>query len=312
MEVKKKTIEEPSGKWRDSIDGYLAWIQLERGLSDHTVQGYESDLLQCALFFQNLGYADWSGPDEEAVGRFLVHLTSDGYESASLLRKLAALRGFSAYREREEGASSLTEIVRGPRFRRKIPHALTVEEMERLLASPSLADPRGLRDRAILEALYGSGLRVSELTGLLLQNVDLENAFVRVFGKGAKERLVPVGRSALKAFRDYLQAGRPSLVRAKTGSHAFLSQRGTPISRKTVWHLVRRHAERANIGKPVKPHTLRHSFATHLLEGGADLRVIQEMLGHADIATTQIYTQVGRGTLLDEHAAHHPRNRADL
>ena len=157
---------------------------------------------------------------------------------------------------------------------------------------------------------YSSGLRVSELCGSSLNAVNLEEGFVRIFGKGSKERIVPLGAAAVKALRDYLSAGRPALVKAKTGSELFLSNRGRAISRKTVWVLLRDYAARAGIEKPVKPHLLRHSFATHLLNGGADLRAIQEMLGHADISTTQIYTAVERERLLDEHAAHHPRKKA--
>ncbi|MBC2601939.1 site-specific tyrosine recombinase XerD [Puniceicoccus vermicola] len=296
--------------WRDDVDEFLAWVQLERGLSLNTVASYENDLSQFGDFLVKSSCRSWSDVDESATGKFLELLTEEQYETATLARKLSALRGFSAFREREQGAASLTEIVRGPRSGRKVPTSLTIDETLRLLEAPSQATPHGLRDRAILELLYGSGLRVSELTGLLLQSVDLDNRFVRVFGKGSKERLVPVGGSALKAFRDYLNAGRPALVKAKTGSEVFLSQRGVSISRKTVWHLVKSHAERAGLPKAVKPHMLRHSFATHLLEGGADLRTIQEMLGHADIATTQIYTKVEGERLLDEHARFHPRNRS--
>lgn len=295
--------------WQDEVDDFLAWVELEKGLSRHTVEGYEHDLAQFGDYLRNEGCRAWEDVDEAAVGGFLEWLSTAGYETSSLARKLSAVRGFSLYRERERGAKSLTEIVRGPRLRRKVPVSLTVAETLRLLEAPPRDKPHGLRDRAVLELLYGSGLRVTELTALVLEAVDLENRFVRVFGKGAKERLVPLGASAGKAFRDYLHAGRPSLVKPSTGSQVFLSQRGSPLSRKTVWHLVKAHADRAGLSKNVKPHTLRHSFATHLLEGGADLRAIQEMLGHSDIATTQIYTRVEGERLLDEHARFHPRNR---
>lgn len=308
----KDTADRASGNafWLPQAEDFLAWAQLEKGLSEHTVSSYEKDLFQFGEFLEGQGCRSWSEVDEKTVAAFLASLTDEAYETASVARKLSALRSFSAYREREGLGKSLTEIVRGPRSRRKVPASLTVPETIRLLEAPSPATPHGLRDRAIMEMLYGSGLRVSELTGLYLQSVDLDNRFVRVFGKGSKERLVPVGGSALKSFRDYLQAGRPQLVKAKTGSEVFLSQRGTPISRKTIWHLVKMHAERAGLSPEIKPHTLRHSFATHLLEGGADLRTIQEMLGHSDIATTQIYTKVEGERLLDEHTRFHPRNRS--
>ncbi len=302
---------EISGFWGNDVEEFLAWVQLERGLSPNTVGSYENDLAQFGGFLEEISCQSWDDVDEGATGHFLEFLTKAGLETATLARKLSALRSFSAFREREKGAASLTELVRGPHTLRKVPTSLTIEETSRLLQAPPGASPHGLRDRAIMELLYGSGLRVSELTVLLLQSVDVENRFVRVFGKGSKERLVPMGGSALKALRDYLHVGRPHLVKAKTGSEVFISQWGRPISRKTVWHLIKVHAERAGLSKEVKPHTLRHSFATHLLEGGADLRVIQEMLGHADIATTQIYTKVDGERLLDEHARYHPRNRSE-
>jgi len=178
------------------------------------------------------------------------------------------------------------------------------------LSAANGADPRGLRDRALLELFYSSGLRVSELAGLLLQQVDLEHGFLRVFGKGSKERVVPVGGRARDALVTYLTAGRPHLVKARTGSQFFLNHRGAALSRMGLWLIVQQYAKRAGLAKKVKPHALRHSFATHLLTGGADLRAIQEMLGHASIATTQIYTAVEPQRLLDQHAKFHPRNRA--
>jgi len=295
--------------WKDSLDGYLAWLEMERGLSRNTLLGYGEDLYQCAAYLQSSGCAGWDHVATDDISSFLQSLTQSGYESSSLLRKLAALRSFSGYRELEEGATSMADLINGPRHRRKIPHALSIEEVRKLLEAPSVATPHGLRDRAIMELLYSSGLRVSELTTLVLQDLNTNHSIIRVFGKGSKERLLPVGQKAMESVRNYLQAGRPHLVKPKTGSEFFLSQRGQSISRKTVWHLVKLHADRAGIKKVVKPHMLRHSFATHLLEGGADLRVIQELLGHSDISTTQIYTQVSRGTLLDEHARFHPRNQ---
>jgi integrase/recombinase XerD len=181
--------------------------------------------------------------------------------------------------------------------------------MQKLLAAPTSGTPQGLRDRAILELFYSSGLRVSELAGLAMQQIDLQQGFVRVFGKGSKERVVPVGTRAAEAVTTYMMAGRPGLVRAKTGSAVFLSERGQAISRKTIWALIKGYAQKAGLPKTVKPHLLRHSFATHLLAGGADLRAIQEMLGHADIGTTQIYTSVETSRLTDQHSRYHPRGR---
>ncbi len=229
---------------------------------------------------------------------------------ASLARKLTALRGLARYLVSQRlRTDDFTELLSGPKLTRRIPGTLSAGDVAKLLAAPTGGDPFALRDRAILELFYSSGLRVSELGGLLLQQVDLENGFIRVFGKGSKERVVPVGRQAATALTDYLVSGRPHFVRTRTGSALFLSERGGPLSRQMLWVLVKKYAQRAGIDKPVKPHLLRHSFATHLLAGGADLRAIQEMLGHANISTTQIYTAVDEQRLVGHHAKFHPRNR---
>ena len=197
-------------------------------------------------------------------------------------------------------------LLEGPRLRRKLPSTLSEKEVSALLQAPSPTTAQGLRDRAFLELMYSSGLRVTELCELEINAVNLDDAYVRALGKGAKERVVPIGSTAIKAISAYLTLGRPSFVRAKTGSALFLSERGTALSRKTVWHWISTYARQAGIEKPVKPHLLRHAFATHLLAHGADLRAIQEMLGHADIATTQIYTAVQTQSLEAEHKAYHP------
>jgi integrase/recombinase XerD len=229
---------------------------------------------------------------------------------ASVARKLTALRMFARHLVREKNRDDdFTALLAGPKLVRKIPGTLNETEVARLLAAPTGGDPRALRDRALLELFYSSGLRVSELAALMLQQIDLENGFIRVFGKGSKERVVPVGGRARDALATYLASGRPRLVKPKTGSQFFLNNRGGALSRVMLWKLVKKYAQRAGITKNVKPHGLRHSFATHLLTGGADLRAIQEMLGHASISTTQIYTAVEPQRLLDHHAKFHPRNR---
>jgi integrase/recombinase XerD len=203
-----------------------------------------------------------------------------------------------------------TELLTGPKFRRKLPRTLSPAEMQKLVAAPTGADAYSIRDRAMLELFYSSGLRISELCQLSLQQVDLEHGFVRVFGKGGKERVVPLGRQARNAVQVYLGGARAQLVKPRTGSELFLSERGRAISRKTLWAIVKKSAARAGLPAHVKPHLLRHSFATHLLGGGADLRAIQEMLGHSSIGTTQIYTAVENSRLLDQHAKFHPRNKS--
>lgn len=288
----------------------MAWLELERGLSANTISAYSKDLAQCAVFLSREGAADWVAVEAKDVSAWAADLSRAEFACSSQARKLSALRMFAKHLVRENlRADDFTDLLGTPKNTRKLPEVLTREEVERLLNAPAASTPHGLRDRAILELFYSSGLRVSELCGVLLQSVDLEEGYVRVFGKGSKERIAPIGSAAIKAVRDYLAGGRPHFVKDRTGSALFLSQQGRAISRKMVWVMIKEQARRAGIEKVIKPHLLRHSFATHLLEGGADLRAIQEMLGHSDISTTQIYTSVQSQRLADEHALYHPRGR---
>ena len=297
------------GAFATDIDDFIAFLNLERGLSEHTQTGYQGDLDQCAQFLSAQGVASWRTAEGTVIGQWIRSLSGTQYTQSSVARKLTALRVFSRYLVREgRRQNDFTELLAGPKLSRKIPGTLSSQEIESLLAAVDGGTPFDLRDRAMLELFYSSGLRVSELAGLSIQDVNLDHGFLRVFGKGSKERVVPVGGRARDSLASYLTAGRQHFVRSRTGSELFLSERGTAISRKMVWVLVKKYAKRAGIEKPVKPHLLRHSFATHLLGGGADLRAIQEMLGHANIATTQIYTAVEENRLLDQHAKFHPRN----
>ncbi len=293
------------------IDGFIAFLDLERGLSRHTRENYQRDLDQCAKFLsEKKDVADWRTVDAAQAAEWFHSLSRREFAPASLARKLTALRVFARHLVREKlRADDFTTLLTGPKLGRRLPETLSAEEIARLIAAPNGGDPASLRDRALLELFYSSGLRVSELAEVMLQQLDLEQGFLRVFGKGSKERVVPVGGRACDALALYLAAGRPHFVKARTGSQLFLSNRGGALSRITLWYIVKKHARRAGITKNVKPHALRHSFATHLLGGGADLRAIQEMLGHASIATTQIYTAVESQRLLDHHAKFHPRNR---
>ena len=294
------------------IDGFIAFLDLERGLSRHTRESYQRDLDQCAKFLsEKKGVADWRAVNAAQAGEWLHALSRGGAAPASMARRLTALRVFSRHLVREKlRAEDFTALLTGPKLGRRLPETLSAEEIARLIAAPNGGDPPSLRDRALLELFYSSGLRVSELAGVMLQQLDLEQGFLRVFGKGSKERVVPVGGRACDALAVYLASGRPHFVKARTGSQLFLSNRGGALSRIALWYIVKKHARRAGIAKNVKPHALRHSFATHLLGGGADLRAIQEMLGHASIATTQIYTAVESQRLLDHHAKFHPRNKS--
>lgn len=292
------------------IDAFIAFIDLERGLSRHTRVNYQSDLDQAAAFLARRGCRDWSAVTEVDATAWIHALSGTRYRVASVARKLAALRMLARFLVREgRRTDDFAALISSPKPSRRIPGTLTEGEVASLLTAAAGGEPRALRDRALLELFYSSGLRVSELAALTLQQIDLEQGFIRVFGKGAKERVVPMGGKACDALRTYLVSGRPHLVKPRTGSQLFLNRLGTALSRVALWMIVKAYARRAGIAKNVKPHALRHSFATHLLSGGADLRAIQEMLGHASIATTQIYTAVEPQRLLDHHAKFHPRNR---
>lgn len=296
--------------WTLQIKGFMGWATLEKGLSPNTLESYEGDLLQCATFLDRKKIGGWKHVRPEHLSEWIGSLNDEDYAVASLARKLTSLRMFARYLVRERlREDDFTELLTGPRLVRRLPHTLDPDEVDRLLAAPDERTPQGLRDRAMLELMYSSGLRVSELCGLSLQAVDTDNGYVRVTGKGSKERIVPVGGKAQTAIIRYLEVGRPRLVKPRTGSDLFLSQWGRALSRKTFWVLIKNHARTAGIEKEVKPHLLRHSFATHLLANGADLRAIQEMLGHADIGTTQIYTAIKSDYLSDEHAHYHPRSK---
>ena len=299
------------GAFAAEIDDFIAYLQLERGLSVHTQSGYQSDLDQCAAFLAKRGEKSWRTVPADSVAAWLQSLGGSEYTATSLARKRTAVRMLARYLVSEEKRmDDFTALLAGPKLARRIPGTLSGEDVAKLLAAPTGGDAISIRDRAILELFYSSGLRVSELSGIEIQQLDLENGFLRVFGKGSKERVVPVGGRALEALQTYLTAARVHFVKTKkTGSALFLSERGTAISRKMLWVLVKKYAARAGIKKAVKPHLLRHSFATHLLGGGADLRAIQEMLGHANLATTQIYTAVDEKRLADQHTKFHPRNR---
>ena len=299
-----------SGEFADEIDQYLGTVELEKGLSRNTAKSYESDLRQASHFLKGHGVSGWKKVTAAQLTAWLHWLSDQKLSPSSQARKLSAVRMLCRHLKNEElRDDDPTELLAGPKLRRKLPETLSTSDMAKLLSVPSGGDAYAIRDRAMLELFYSSGLRISELSGLSLQQVDLENGFVRVFGKGSKERVVPLGGRARDAVAVYLSSGRPRLVKARTGSELFISERGKAISRKTVWVIVKKYAKLAGLGKSVKPHLLRHSFATHLLGGGADLRAIQEMLGHASIGTTQIYTAVENSRLLDQHAKHHPRNR---
>ncbi|MFO8028017.1 MAG: tyrosine-type recombinase/integrase, partial [Opitutales bacterium] len=235
----------------EPADSFLAWLELERGLSDNTLQAYARDLVQCAQFMQARGAADWGAVDGALVSQWTADLSMRDYARTSQSRKLSAVRMLARHLVRENvRKDDFTELANSPKLSRKLPEVLSAREVTRLLEAPSMATPHGLRDRAILELFYSSGLRVSELCGLLLQSVNLEEGYVRVFGKGSKERIAPIGSAAVKAAQDYVAGGRPKFVKAHTGSELFLSQQGRAISRKMVWVMIKNCARKAGIKKP--------------------------------------------------------------
>lgn len=292
-----------TGTW---LPEYLAALVVERGLASNTVASYRADLVR---------FGEWLGQrqldvlacDRADVRRYLSELRAQGLAARSAARALAALRSLFRFLVAVEARSSdPTEELESPRLMRALPRFLTFEQVEALLAAPPVARPLGLRDRAMLETLYATGVRVSELVGLRLASVRLDPGFVRVFGKGSKERVVPLGSSARVWIARYLEEVRPRHDRRRA-AELFLTARGEPMTRQTFWYAIKKHGRLAGITVPLSPHVLRHSFATHLLEHGADLRTVQAMLGHTDISTTEIYTHVTRERLRQLYDRAHPR-----
>ncbi|WP_425155222.1 site-specific tyrosine recombinase XerD [Candidatus Palauibacter sp.] len=290
------------------LESYRDHLSFERGLSPRTIDGYLREARRLAEFVISRGADSPREVSYELLRDHVACLAEEGRAASSVARAVYALRGYFRFLVLEGVIETdPSERLEAPRAGRHLPDVLSVPEIEALLGAIPLDDRATRRDRSILELLYGCGLRVSELIDLRVRDVDLEEGLVRVRGKGSKERLVPVGAAARSAVRRYLRESRPELDRGDSEGRVFLNLRGRPLSRMGVWKILRRHVARAGIGKHVTPHTLRHSFATHLLEGGADLASVQEMLGHADISTTEIYTHVDRSHLRQVHRSHHPR-----
>lgn len=290
------------------IGSFCEHLAFERGLSPRTIDAYRRDTERFAGFLEARGIRRIGDASAHDLREFVYHLKDRGLEATSIRRNLSAIRTLYAFLLAEGVvATDPTEHVELPRAWRRLPGVLGRDDVARLLDAPDPAERLFWRDKALLEFAYASGVRVSELTALKVRDLDLTEGIATVFGKGSKERIVPVGRSALRALDIYLRETRPRLVRGDAQGAVFLNHRGRPLSRMGVWTILRRHVDRAGIRKRVTPHTLRHSFATHLLEGGADLAAVQDMLGHADIATTQIYTHVDREYLRDVHRRFHPR-----
>ncbi len=286
------------------IDRYLDDLWASRGSSTNTLSAYRRDLAGWHTF---LGRPMTTARAADVLD-YLGHRQTSGYQARSTARLLSCLRGFYQYLlERRVIALDPTAKLAHPKLGRRLPDSLSEAEVEALLAAPDVATDLGLRDRAMLELLYATGLRISELVNLGLTGVNARQGVVRVVGKGGRERLVPVGEEALAWIQRYLADARPSITAARACAALFPSRRGRAMTRQTFWHALKRYGRAANILRPLSPHTLRHAFATHLINHGADLRAVQMMLGHADLSTTQIYTHVAQQRLKQLHAAHHPR-----
>lgn len=290
------------------LDQFLDYVQLERGLSANTQAAYAADLRSFLEALRGQSLRSLNNVTRDHVLNYLMAEKDRGLSTRSLARRFVTIKIFFRYLAQEGLLSvNVTEVMDSPRLWKLLPDTLSPQEVERLLKAPSLSTPLGLRDHAILETLYATGLRVSELCALTLDSIHLENGFVRCVGKGNKERIVPLGRAAAAAIRTYLEESRPLLLKDRTRRDLFVTQRGAAFSRQGLWKLIKGCARQAGLAKNVTPHTLRHSFASHLLSNGAPLRLIQEMLGHADISTTQVYTHVDSARLQSIHARYHPR-----
>ena len=298
--------------FEDLMLDFLAYLELERGLSRNTLEAYRSDLLQFGQFLTEarVGALEVS---ERQLNKFVTALAEGAngrppVAPATVQRKVACLRSFYRHLRREGLLEhDPTANLRGPKRGQRLPHVLARAEVQRLLSQPAGTDPAALRDRALLELMYACGLRASEAITLEVGDLDLEAGVLRTRGKGSKERLVPIGREAVRAVRQYLSRGRPRLAGARAERRLFVNQRGAGLTRQGLYKIVQRHARAAGLAEKMSPHTLRHTFATHLLAGGCDLRSLQEMLGHADIATTQIYTHLSAERLRDVYHQAHPR-----
>jgi integrase/recombinase XerD len=289
----------------ERFDDFLA---LEQGASVQTSRAYRLDIARFVMYASIKGAKGPAEISAKMLREFVYHLKDLGLSPASIRRNVSAVRTYFKFMLGEGFVvRDPSERLETPKKWRTLPEVLGIEEIEKLLAAPSLDEPLAFRDRAMLELAYGAGLRVSEWISLGVRDVMLQDHVVRVFGKGAKERLVPIGRRAIGAIAIYLRELRPKLEKGEGKGRLFLNSRGRPLSRMGAWKILRKYVDQVGITKPVSPHTLRHSFATHLLEGGADLRAVQEMLGHVDISTTQIYTHVDREYLRSVHKQFHPR-----
>ncbi|HJA46526.1 MAG TPA: site-specific tyrosine recombinase XerD [Candidatus Limosilactobacillus excrementigallinarum] len=294
---------------QQDMQDFSQFLLVERGLSNNTIQSYQNDLKKAAEYFTSQNLPSWGDIDRYAVLNLLAHLTNLGQSRTTIGRQVSSLRQFYQYLLRQHRVmNDPMALVTVPKGQRHLPTVLTQDEVRRMLVVPDTGKKMGIRDRAILEVMYATGMRVSELTNLRLNDLHLDVHLVQPRGKGDKERIIPIGEVAESWLNRYLQSVRaPQLVNKPASDFVFLNARAKQLTRQAIWQLIKKTAQAAQIDKDVTPHTMRHSFATHLLENGADLRVVQELLGHSDITTTQIYTHVSQKRLLTVYKNTHPR-----
>lgn len=290
------------------IEEYLRFIQLEKGLSTNTIGAYKRDLTKYANYLDENKITHIDFVDRQTIQQCLGSLHDEGASSKSLARFVSTVRSFHQFALREKyAAKDPTVLIETPKYDRKLPDVLEINEVIALLETPDLSKNNGYRDRTMLELLYATGMRVSELIHIELDDVNLIMGFVKVFGKGNKERIVPLGEAVIEYLTHYIENIRPQLLKRTVTPVLFLNMHGKPLSRQAIWKMIKQNGIKANINKTLTPHTLRHSFATHLLENGADLRAVQEMLGHSDISTTQLYTHVSKSQIRKMYNEFHPR-----
>lgn len=293
---------------KELIDSFLNFLSVERGLSHNTIISYKRDLLGYANYLKKMNIDALDNVKKECITDFSWAKKEKGLSANSIARSLSAIKMFHRFLVREGLVKQdPTDLIESPKLFFHLPDTLSVSEVEEILSKPDLRKVSGIRDRAILELMYATGIRVSEAANLKKDDLNLDIGFIRCLGKGNKERVIPLGKKANIAIKRYIDIARPRLLKDKISLFLFLSRLGSRISRQSIWKIIKRYAREARIKKKVKPHTFRHSFATHLLERGADLRSVQEMLGHSDISTTQIYTHINKDRLKTIHRMYHPR-----
>ncbi|MDD5115503.1 MAG: site-specific tyrosine recombinase XerD [Candidatus Omnitrophica bacterium] len=293
---------------KELIDSFLDYLTVERGLAKNTVVAYRQDLNIYLDFMERRGISALSRISKNDIVEFMLFEKGQGVSPRSISRRLAAIRMFHRFLSRERILKDdPTNLIDSPKLWKKVPDTLSLNEVESLISQPDVRLKQGARDKAILETLYATGMRVSECTDLKANNVNLDIGFLRCVGKGNKERVIPLGKKAIHSINRYLQSSRPYFLKGRSSEFLFVNRSGDKLSRQSVWKLITQYAKEAGIKKPIKVHTLRHSFATHLLERGADLRSVQEMLGHSNISTTQIYTHIDKERLKTIHKMFHPR-----